>query len=208
MSVLSDFRANPEKTMEKADFMVDATGYPVMPLPLVTNCQYGGPCSLKEVKDSGGVTRLKVGNGGSDYFFPWVNRGVGEVKVSKGVPDGTIVVTGGMNGCSLVVTDTGTHYVFYHDADSRYLGAGPQFRKDVEGNRVCAVGPRTYDPLSIGYKIADDARFTIAYFSQLMIVKHGGRWKVFNSGILHSGGLKTKVESTYRPTITKLLTSF
>src|SRR5258706_14959368 len=38
-----------------------------------------------------------------DYFYPWMRTAVGWVKVPKAVPDGTIVMTGGVNGCTIVV---------------------------------------------------------------------------------------------------------
>lgn len=41
------------------------------------------------------------GGDGSTWWFPYIERGVGECDVSIDVPVGTIALTAGMNGCSL-----------------------------------------------------------------------------------------------------------
>ncbi|MEZ5669062.1 MAG: hypothetical protein R3F55_16785 [Alphaproteobacteria bacterium] len=202
MSALSDFRANPDTAIEKYDFMVDARGFKTTKLPGVTNCEYGGPCTLTEAKPSNGVTRLAASNGGSDYLFPWVNRGVGEVNVLRAAPNGTMVVTGGMNGCSLEVRSNGPHLIFYHDADSNRLGV----LKAAQGTLECRIEPRVYTPLDLGEKIVGE---TIgdgsAYFHQLLAVKHGGKWKIYACGIIIGPGIEMPVKKAFRATVTKLM---
>lgn len=207
MAALADFRANPELAIEKYDFMVDArVGFKSTKLPGLVNCEYGGPCTLTEGKTVNGVTRILVTSGGSDYFYPWVNRGVGEVKVLKQAPNGTIVVTGGMNGCSLVVTEYGPHLIFYHDADSNRLGV----LKASEGVEKCRVEPRTYMGLinrgeSIIMESMGDGS---AYLHQLLVVKNGGKWKVFGCGIIVGQGLETPPKQSFRGSTSKYLASF
>ncbi|HEX3485594.1 MAG TPA: hypothetical protein VHT51_11075 [Micropepsaceae bacterium] len=207
MSALDDFRNNPEVAIEKYDFMVDAReGFKATKLPGLTNCEYGGPCTLTEGKAVNGVIRLTVTSGGNDYFFPWVNRGVGEVNVPKASSNGTIVVTGGMNGCSLEVTENGPNLIFYHDADSNRLGV----LKAPVGTRKCRVEPKTYmGMINMGENIISKSFGDgSAYFHQLLIVKHGGKWKVFGCGVVIGQGLTTPPKQAFRGSTSKFLASF
>jgi len=205
MGALSDFRKDPESAIDRYDFMVDAReGFKTTPIPGSSRCEYGGPCAIREGKTVNGVTRLLVSNAGDDYFFPWVNRGVGEVKVPAGAANGTIITTGGMNGCALVVTKNGPHFVFYHDADSRYLG---QLRAPV-GTPVCTVAPKDYmGPINIGESLVR-GQLGNAYLHQLLIIKSGGKWKVFSCGIVIGPGLDTPPLRSFKATITKYICSF
>ncbi len=208
MSALSHFRQDPEKAIDRYDFMADAReGFRTTAIPNASRCEYGGPCTLKEGKTVNGVTRLLVSCGGTatDYFFPWVNRGVGEVRVPAGSANGTIVVTGGMNGCGLVVTKNGPHLVFYHDADNCYLGV----LRAANGTTVCSVAPRDYmGPLNIGESLVGGGATGNAYLHQLLIIKSGGKWKVFSCGIIIGPGIDMPPLRSFRATITKYICSF
>lgn len=206
MSTLSNFRLNPETTIQTADFVVDARGFKTIAIPGYKNSTYGGPCTLEEVETVNGVTRLKAKNGGSDYLFPWVNRGIGEVNVLRKSPEGTIVVTGGMNGCTLAVTENGPHLIFYHDADSCHLGVD----KAATGANVCTVGPSQYiGPANKGESIVME---TIgdgsAYLHQLIIIRHSGVWKVFGCGIVIGPGISMPIKRAFEGPPSKLLATF
>jgi hypothetical protein len=205
MSALDELRADPDKASEKYDFFVDFRGFTNTAIPGEKNCQRGGACTLTQTGTTNGVTRLKMNDGGTDYAFPWVNRGVGEVRVPKLAPDGTVVVTGGMNGCALVVTDDGDHYNFYHDADSCQLGT----LKAAEGNEVCKIGTKTYMPMSMGEKIIGR---TIgdgsAYLHQMLTVRHRGGWRVYSFGIIIGPGIDMNPKQTFRDSATKLMVTF
>jgi hypothetical protein len=214
---LDDLRKNPDAEMAKSDFMLDPQGYRTTP-GAEARSEIGGPCTLTETGTTNGVTRLKVTNdpNGKDYYFPWVNRGVGEVNVPKDAPDGTMVVTGGMNGCGLLVTDEGSHYNFYHNADNCRLGDAEGCVKPAKGNVVCSVEPKDYlgrvDAANMGQRIVEeDPTAGKSYFHQMVMVKNEGTWKVYDSGIImgpgKAGGLGDPIQS-FQQSPTKLLTSF
>lgn len=207
MTYLANFRSNPELYIKEIDFIVDSRkNFKPTSLPNLERCEYGGPCKLTEQNTAAdNVIKLEVSNGGNDYYFPWVNRGVGEVKVPKMASEGTIVTTGGMNGCSLVVTELDNHYIFYHDADSKYLGK----LKPAEGKEVCRIGPKDYSPLDIGNKLVlESPKEGLAYLHQIIIIKHGGKWKVFSSAILIGPGIDMPVKKAFNATVTKLMGTF
>ena len=82
----------------------------------------GGRCTIAATEVTTGVFDLKAiasNYASTDYFYPWLRQGVGWVQIPKNVPDGTIVMTGGVNGCTLVVTEFLSNYFFYNDGDSK-----------------------------------------------------------------------------------------
>lgn len=132
-----------------------------------------------------------------DYYFPWVPRGgggVGECIVPLGCPDGTIVLTGGMNGCAFQVNRTRDGLRFYHDADSCSLQ-----QDTLEGDQLCRVGYRDYaTPFDLGRAAfldtappTDGGAFHYAYY--LVAVKHVGRWGVYASGVVTSGSRHKRI---------------
>lgn len=103
----------------------------------------GGLCTIVESRASEYVTDFKATAGGSDYFFPWLQRGYTWVKVPKTVHTGVVVLTGGVNGCTLIVTESAGDYYFYHDGDSNYL---PEGSDKLTGTEIARVTPEDYDP--------------------------------------------------------------
>ena len=158
----------------------------------------GGPCTISQSVAAPGFYDLKAipsGYGSNDYFYPWMQRGIGWVQVPKDTPDGTIVLTGGVNGCTIVVTEHLSSYFFYHDGDSRYLYPGM-----TTGNEIARIEPKDYDPLGWGEKmftrtiaeagqrgmaIAGD----ISYGHFVVAVKKEGRFGMYATGVMSFNGL-------------------
>ncbi len=157
----------------------------------------GGRCTITSGEASTGFFDLKATakTTGTDFFYPWLRTGVGWVKVPKNVADGTIVMTGGVNGCSLVVSEQTTDYYFYHDGDSKYL-------KDdmVVGNEIARVAPKDYDPLGWGQKTFESALQKaaqtgvkpvgdVSYGHFVVAVKKDGRFGFYSTGVMSLNGL-------------------
>jgi hypothetical protein len=103
----------------------------------MAECKQADPAPCRRNANRTLVT-LKVGNlPGRVYYFPRTPSGVGIVEVRIAAPDGTIVVTGGMNGCSVEVIQRGSTLVFYHDAD------GCQMRNTVSVDGSTSSGAIT-----------------------------------------------------------------
>jgi hypothetical protein len=201
MSVLDQVRSNPDAAFEIYDFYVDASRSSVVSDGRV---QTGGPCTILEECNRTLVT-LKVGNlPGRDYYFPWKPSGVGIVEVPMAAPDGTIVVTGGMNGCSVEVIQRGSTLVFYHDAD------GCQMRNTVpvDGSPIFRRDYKEYAPHDIGYKTMDALKATRAYLYQFVFVKTGQIWKAFVSGVMLDGSQRGRVTGSFRDAPSKMMGSF
>jgi hypothetical protein len=173
----------------------------------------GGACKVTCSKSKGNIYMLNVSAGTSAYFYPWRptgKGGLGWVDVPKTAPAGTLVLTGGMNGCALYVNDNGGNYIFTHDADGKHMDLGA-----AAGVNVCKVEYKDYaTPLELGKKLFDEkikealgkgkkklGATSFAYY--LITVKHGGRWKVFASGVVN---VLNKFAVSYG--ITPLITSF
>lgn len=203
MTILQDLRNNPEAVGKNNDFFVDARGFKTTPEG-TPQCEVGGPVTLTE-KNEKNVTRLALANGGSDYFFPWVNRGVGEVSVPINSPNGTIVTTGGMNGCALQVNRHGNSLIFYHDADNNSLGR----LKNAQGQQLCRVEPSLYMKIPYGETIVNEnPRAGLAYLYQLVCIRESGKWKVIYSGIILGPGINMPIQRTFTPGVSKFLASF
>ena len=203
-SALKELRKDPEKTIAKEDFFVDCLGFKPTVDKSNAKIELGGPVTLKATAEAG-ITRISLAPKGTDYFFPWVNRGVGEVEVPVGAPDGTIVVTGGMNGCSLHVTRDDKVLRFYHDADSKYLA---DFKR-AKGDKLCRVEPSLYMKIPAGKTIVEEnPKEGLAFLYQMLCVRHAKRWKVVYSGIIIGPGIKMPLKRSFTPGVSKLLTSF
>ncbi|WP_370980435.1 hypothetical protein [Agaribacterium sp. ZY112] len=203
MTILQDLRNDPEGVSKHNDFFVDVRGFRTTPEGN-NRCEVGGPVTLKESIENN-VNRLTIKNDGSDYFFPWVNRGVGEVSVPINQPNGTIVTTGGMNGCALQVNRDGDNIIFYHDADNRYLGN----LKQPQGQQLCRVEPSLYMKIPYGQTIVEEnPRAGLAYLYQLICIRHNNKWKVTYSGIILGPGINMPIKRTFTPGVSKFLTSF
>ncbi|MBB5017821.1 hypothetical protein HNQ59_001091 [Chitinivorax tropicus] len=203
MSVLDDMRRNPEATILGEDFFVDVRGYKTK-ADATKHCEIGGAVTLVLEGKQGGVNRISLKAGGTDYYFPWVNRGIGECVVPANAPNGTIVVTGGMNGCAFHVTQSGNNLIFYHDADSCKLGV----LKAPVGDQLCRVEPDLYMKIPYGETLVMEAKDGSAYLYQMMCVKHADRWKLFYSGIIIGPGISMPVKRSFTPGVSKFLLSF
>ena len=169
----------------------------------------GGGCTIGSNEVNTGFFDLKAtaSNYASyDYFYPWLQRGVGWVQVPKNAPDGTIVMTGGVNGCTMVVTELLSSYYFYHDGDSKYLYPGM-----TTGNEVARVSPKDYDPLGWANKIFqsklhEGARAgvvpvgDVSYGHFVVAVKKDGRFGMYSTGVMSFNGL-TKLPVGLSPCI-------
>lgn len=157
----------------------------------------GGPCSLNVSQFGDGAFDVKAvasSYASSDYFYPWLQRGVGWVKVPKSVPNGTIVLTGGVNGCTIVVTELLGDYFFYHDGDSRHLYPGL-----TTGREVARVGPADYDPGDAGSNAFQQRLAALAaartqpsgdvsYGHFVIAVKHAGQFGLYVTGLMSLNG--------------------
>jgi len=204
MSKLELLRRNAEETIKENDFFVDTRGCALAGNNgIVPRVQAGHSISFAESVQSG-VTRLAIKPDGDDYYFPWVNRGVGHVTVPLNTPNGTVVVTGGMNGCSLQVNKYNGQLIFYHDADSCYLGN----LHNPQGEKLCRVEPRLYMLIPRGEQLVNESKGKYSYLYQMLCVKNGGRWKIVYSGILLEGGIDMKIHQAFLPGVSKFLASF
>ena len=115
------------------------------------------------------------------------------------------MTTGGMNGCSLQVNRHGGNIIFYHDADSCYLGK----LKDAQGTQLCRVEPGLYMKIPYGETIVNEnPRAGLAYLYQMMCIKDKGKWKVMYSGIIIGPGISMPIKRSFTPGVSKFLVSF
>jgi hypothetical protein len=207
-------RADPGTAMAKYGFVVGNAVY--------TTTTIGGVCLLGCESAGGNIYKLTANQGQGDWLFPYINTaggGVGVCVVPAGQVDGTIVVTGGMNGCSLQVNKSGNDFYFYHDNNGNSMKG-----KLTPGEVVCRVDYKDYaGPLDIGKKLVDQypmtAHVRAGYEYYCITVHHGGRWKVFVSALIRittvspptifRSSVATTVEyKAFIPTVTPLMTSF
>lgn len=167
----------------------------------------GGPCSINATKFGHMAFELRAvasNYASNDYFYPWLQRGVGWVQVPTSVPDGTLVLTGGVNGCTIVVTQLLGHYYFYHDGDSRHLYPGL-----TTGTEVARVTPADYDPGDAANRLFQDRLASLAasgtrpagdlsYGHFVVAVKHKGRFGLYVTGLMSINGV-SKLPSDTSP---------
>lgn len=194
---LLDLRTKPKAVCDEYGFIVKNTLF---------REDSGGQCKLKLKKLSGKVYQLEPLEGQGDWFFPYRPE-VGYCRVPVGQPEGTIGLTGGMNGCALDVYKEGGFFTFFHDTNGCHLHK----RGSPAGEHVCHVPYKSYaGPLNIGQQQAaalSKEHKTPVYFQHTLIcVREDGRWKVYVTGV-HSFGVSGK-HTTFRPTVTCLITSF
>jgi hypothetical protein len=217
-AVLAALRADPVTVFDKYGFRIASDAY--------QNRRDGGQCALGCSLLNDNVYSLAVDAGGTgDWFYPYnnasVNGGVGLCDVPVGQSPGSIVVTGGMNGCALHVYRHAGGFRFIHDSNGSSLAANSP---DIVGKRVAHVVYNDYDRMSLG-QLASIAKNSLStpsssvggYFENYIItVKHDGRWKVFVSGLIQTrtissgffGSTDTRSFETYRGSIVRLITSF
>lgn len=211
-AALALLRADPNSAMAKYGFAVDSDVY--------TQGTLGGGCLLSASPAGGNIFKLTARQGSGDFLYPYVNSaegGVGVCTIPAGQSDGVIVVTGGMNGCSLQVNKDGSNFHFYHDNNGKSLKG-----KLTPGTVVCRVNYRDYaGALDIGQKLVDSyltERVGAGYEYYCITVHHGGKWKVYVSALIRittvykpffSRSVKTSVKyKSFTPTMTPLMTSF
>lgn len=166
----------------------------------------GGRCKINEEFVKPGMYHLKAeaSAAGTDYFFPWLRTAVGYVKVPLATPDGTVVLTGGVNGCSIVVSKHQNDYYFYHDGDSKFLR--PEM---VQGNEVARVGPNDYDPMNQGMNQFSAALGAasragvkpvgdVSYGHFVFAVKASGQFGLYSTGVMSLNGF-TKLAQAALP---------
>lgn len=182
---LTSLRRSPEATCQAKRFQVESKVY--------MNQDAGGPCKVSCTRIAGDICRLKVDSGSGDYYFPYRTAGVGGMGsclVPRNAANGTLVLTGAMNGCALVVQALGTNVlVFTHDAD------GKHFKRDEAAGDVLAevkysdyAGANEFGKNMFMRKTSEVAakgkemKSGAGFFYYLLTIKHEGKWKVYTSG--------------------------
>ncbi|HEY1028015.1 MAG TPA: hypothetical protein VGE28_10380 [Pseudomonas sp.] len=140
-TALSLLRADPGNACHILGFLV---------VPDTQLATHGGPCNITARQVDDNVFELVATHGnGRDFFFPYRPQGVGQCMVPGNCPTGTIVLTGGMNGCSLQVErQANGSYVFQHDANGKYLQ--PQATTRCRIDYQDYAGPLTSDGVGLG----------------------------------------------------------
>ena len=113
---IPQLRTDPKTICDEYGFIVKS--------PVVSSDD-GGPCKLNLTKLDGNVYQLEPiygeGSGYTDWFFPY-RHAVGTCRVPIPQPEGTIALTGEMNGCTLeVYKNGGISFYFYHDNNGCHL---------------------------------------------------------------------------------------
>lgn len=221
-NVLTEMRKNPENAFAQMAFITEVE---------VENYEEGGrrKMEIERLDKKRQIYQCRITNQAGDiYYFPYKNTrgntadgsaiyGIGHVVIPKGAPDGTIVVTGGMNGCALQVDilDAG-HLLFMHDQNSDALkdrNSREYFLQEqnlggtlgeadlINPARVlCRVEAEHYiGPKSLHYDMAlryaekeyPGASPYMAYFP--FFIKMQGKWKLYMSLAGHASDEKGKL---------------
>jgi hypothetical protein len=156
------------------------------------------------------IYQLEIIEGNQDYFYP-VHHKVGSCSAPIGTcQNGTIILTGGMNGCSLQVYKNGDPFNFYHDYNGEHLAdLNPQ------GTPVCAIHSRDYAGLiSFGEKQAKELiklNQMAIYEHSLITVRINGKWGIYVSGVITTRSYENNAKNKYQkftPTLSNLIASF
>ncbi len=204
-ATLAQLRSDPDGMFARADFAVDTGSVPGGAL--------GGPCRLDCEPLAARLFSLQVRPGQGDYVFPYASMqdgGVGTCAVPIAAPDGTIVVTGGMNGCALHVSRTATHLHFFHELNGRAMNG-----KLVPG----AVVSQVMAPQYMG--VDDQARTLVARYAasgtmampvyHLLTIRRGAVWKIFASAVMQRRASNTGASlgpQAFLPRASKLVGQF
>ncbi|MGE4480752.1 hypothetical protein [Acidocella sp.] len=213
-AVVELLRVNPQSTMERYRFVVEPEVY--------TIGKTGGPCTVTCTQLNDNIYRLGVtATSGGDWYYPYITFGdsVGICDVPVGQPDGTIVLTGGMNGCSTVVTRRENNmFRFHHDKNSCSIAKLPA--ESMKGDIVCRIGFADYagEPtgayqLQLTTQLSHPRKFVTLYEHYIIAVKHEGKWLMMNSAVLRSQGMDPQNSKTIfmgydPPDASQLITSF
>lgn len=205
-------RIDPVEALKRYRFIVESDVYRVGSL--------GGPCTVTCEHLNDRIYKLKVtATGGSDHYYPYVTNGdsVGRCFVPVGREDGTLVLTGGMNGCAGQVNrlDDAT-FGFYHDKNSTSIAKLPAA---LPGRTVCNISFADYAGASGGAyqmdittKLSSPTKFVTLYEHYVIAVKDEGEWNMMNSSVLRSQGMDPKNAKTifmmYDPTPSPRMATF
>ena len=207
--IQSRLRINPDKVIAEYDFVVVNEVY--------RQGTIGGPCRLSCRETTPRVYTLSAEHGFGDWFFPYVSRtegGVGTCQVPADQQHGTIVATGGMNGCALQVNRVGrgerSTLHFYHDTNSRSMKG-----KLTPGDVVALIQPDQYCGVDgMGAKLAGDysrahSKSGAVFEHYLLTIRDGALWKIFSSSVLRIQSTDNSVKfQSFRPKPTKLVGMF
>ena len=166
---LTQLRTNPQTVLSSEHFFVDTRNLVQTPLGCTVQIN-------EQLKN--GVFYWDIANHQStDFYFPYVQGNAGYVGIQTPIQDGTVVVTGGMNGCALEVCYLNDNYYFYHDAN----GSNMHKQRNV-GTQVCRIEAGNY----WNNNIAGQSTFYIPTI-QFVCVYKAGFWHVGASGIYYTG---------------------
>ena len=166
---LTQLRTNPQTVLSSEHFFVDTRNLVQTPLGCTVQIN-------EQLKN--GVFYWDIANHHStDFYFPYVQGNAGYVGIQTPIQDGTVVVTGGMNGCALEVCYLNDNYYFYHDA----YGSNMHKQRNV-GTQVCRIEAGNY----WNNNIAGQSTFYIPTI-QFVCVYKAGFWHVGASGIYYTG---------------------
>ena len=141
-----------------------------------------GPCTVTCRPHRGSeVYELVIAPGGPDWYCQFQQDQALDVLVPFGQPNGTMVVTFGMNGCSLEVREEGSGNRFYHDSDGQHLpaGHGQKFR----ANYGDYAGPNDEAAATFG-QLAQTGRYGGNFEHTVICIKRGLGWDVFNTAVV------------------------
>jgi hypothetical protein len=202
-------RSDPGETTKKYRFVVESDVY--------RSGATGGPCTIACDHLNDNIYRLRVtGITGGDFYYPYVTSGdsVGRCRVPVGQADGTMVLTGGMNGCAIQVNRLDSNeFEFCHDKNSCSIG---KLGAALPGRSVCSIGVSDYMGDTGGaFQMQETGKLSNSVFVTLfehyiIAVRNGGRWHMVNNSILRSQALagKSTVFLPYDPTAATVMKSF
>jgi hypothetical protein len=199
MQVLALLRTDPKKACSSWGFRVDS-GVPCL------SGHLGGSCALTCEWDNGAYKIIIDPIGARDWYIPYRVACAAYCDVSRGEPNGTLVVTFPMNGCALEVRRKGNKNRFYHDADGKSmspLGTGqtPLFRVDYAGysglGEVVHAKSNTIHHKFLKQTEKDPdtdkiREIPVGYGHALFCIKSGSAWLVYQSATLQVSVLDPK----------------
>ena len=210
LEALQELRGDPDKAFANCAFMVDNS-------KITDNA--GCNCCVEITQLIGAkhenmfLLTLRPDVKGGDYFYPYVagGGGIGSNFVPACAPKGTLVFTGGMNGCSIQVDEVGDALMFMHCQD----GCNVPVEKSL-GRKVARVDYKDYAgpkgislrmlSSSIGFNITERKEGFAYYYSyHLISIKRDSEhvksslWVIYGNCILQVANLnKPKVKAYYK----------
>jgi len=205
---LSRLRDDPFSEIQKSYFFFPMDGLPTLDPDHMTQGIRGrlSEKSYRSLRDRYySVFKLQFTQeaNGTDYYFPYTfgtDGGFGSVAIPYDeVQNGTIAITGGMNGCALEVRadNERRQYVFYHDTNGNNHNAIER----IGGELICRIDADAY----YGREVIDEADrlhnrypyYPINWVVLFICVYHKSYWMVVASGVYHYGN---DVQGVFIPT--------